>query len=678
MAKYNKKLLNGKFKMTLLFLCLIPFISSAIEWAEYKAANNKAEYTHTNGPKVQSIGLNYDSLPFYLKITVTPGENTVTPHICVSNSDSNCKDDRIAFGSGGIGGSTSVYLKKEQIDPSDKELFVLVTCEEENCNYKVLFEGGQAAEIDANSVFSYVISNENRNMKFQVMGEVGEGSYLTIGVEGSPSVQLNVEIDDPELDITQYSLDSARVVTYPLNGVGNSNILGIFEVRGANVGEYLTLSVHTVTYNTAPDNLLYPNGPAIMGVLSGQEGYFREECFPMSILVSEKFSNVNKYYLTGKIYSKYGLFWLGDKDGMYMESEEQEIFDGLLSHLIENNGEKRSVCFEFSYESTVEMGYVAYSISILETTKLESIFNYYPPQTLGIVNRRMIPRGSYAVYHSGKIETGDKRVTFNMYNRKGVTDMYVTRCSTYPNCIYDRSTLSSFTRPKRINKMTMWDLDVDKAYNAIDYDKHVMIAYCRDDDEDNKGYCEFETSFDVAGKQITLVEGEPFSKYVLKEDKGEFRLDFKGGMKMQRVTVDIMIYSGDVSFELLGFNNNLGKKVKLGEEEVEITHYKYYLSNKVYYFFNFAQLSFEEIIISYKAVLNSYFTIKYEINPFNLVQLEEKLFSDESYLVQIDPTTTEKYKTVYLPNFRIKREQPFLANFFALNCEFQVTKNFYH
>ena len=674
MAKQNKNILNGKFKITLFFLCLIPFISTGIEWAEYKSSTNTAEYTHSNGDRIQTIGLIYDSLPFYLKITVTPGENTVTPQICVSNSDSNCKDDRIAFGSGGVGDSTSIYLRKEQIDDPDQELFLVVTCEEERCSYKVKYEGGQAAEIDVNSVFSYVVSNDNRNMKFQVMGEAEEGSYLTIGVEGSSSAQLTIEIDDPDLDFPSYYFDNARVATLPLKGVGNSNVLGVFEIRSASVGEYLTLSVHTVHYNTAADNLLYPNGPAVMGVLSGAQGFFREECFPMSILISDKYKNVNKYYLTGKIYSKYGLFWLGDKDGMYMESEEQEIFDGLLSHLIENNGEKRHVCFEFSYESTVDMGYVAYSISILETTKLESIFNYYPPQTVGTIERRMLPKGGIAVIHSSKIETSDKRVTFNMYNRKGIIDMYVTRCSSYPDCKYDKNSLTSFIRPKRINKMTMWDFDVDKTYNSLDYDKHVMVAYCADDNEDNKGYCEFETSFDIAGKQITLVEGEQYSKYVLKEDKGEFKLDFKGGMKMQRLTIDIMIYSGDISFEIQGYNNKLGKKVKLGDEEVEITHFKYYLSNKIFYHFNLAQFAFDDMILSYKAVLNSFFTIKYESNPFNLVQLEEKLVSGESYLVQIDPTSSEKYKNVFLSNYRIKSEKPFLANFFALNCEFQVTR----
>ena len=60
--------------------------------------------------------------------------------------------------------------------------------------------------------------------------------------------------------------------------------------------------------------------------------------------------------------------------------------------------------------------------------------------------------------------------------------------------------------------------------------------------------------------------------------------------------------------------------------------------------------------IEYKAECNSFFTIKYEINAYNLIQLQEKIISDESYLVQIDPTTTDKYKVISLPNYRIKSE----------------------
>ena len=283
-------------------------VSSQVNWVDYNYDTNFGLYSQADGDKIQFLGIKFDSIPNYMKVTVTPEENTTTPHICVSNTDSNCKDNRIAFGSHGIGNSSSVYIKKGQME-IEGTLYVLVTCEEEKCSYTVKFEGGEAAEIDINSVFSYVVSNENKNMIYQVMGNVEEGSYLTIGVEGSSFVEIEV---DSELDIRYYSLDNGRIITYPINIAENSNILATFEIKGANIGDYLTLSIHTVTDEFVPDNLLYPNGPAIMGLLSGQDGYFKYECFPISALASDKYLNINKYYLTGKIYSKYGLVWLAD------------------------------------------------------------------------------------------------------------------------------------------------------------------------------------------------------------------------------------------------------------------------------------------------------------------------------------------------------------------------------
>ena len=661
----NQNLINVIFKIILFLLCLNNFFSAEIEYADYNSVTNKAIYTHTNGDRVQTIELRYDSIPSYMKVTVTPGENTITPLVCVSNSDSNCKKDRIAFGSHGVGDSTSVYLRREQIDYEDKNLFVLVTCEEEKCSYSVKFEGGEAAEIDVNSVFSYVVSNENKIMNFNVMGNAEGGSYLTIGVEGCFTTDIIVYDGDSIADIETYKLDNGKILTFPLNNIENSNILANFQIKCSNIGDYLTLNLHTVTNGEAPDNLLYPNGPSIMGLLSINEEY-KEECFPISAFESDKYSNVKKYYLTGKIYSKYGLFYLVDKDGKYMEDEEQEISDGLLSFLIKNNGEKISVCFEFSYEPTVSMGYVAYSISILETTKLESIYNFYPPQTIGQFYRRMIPKGEYAVYHSSKIDSSDKRLTFNMYNRKGEAEMYVANCSTYPNCTYTSDSIQNLEKPKRINRMTMWDLNIDRKYNALDNDKQVMIVYCKDDNNENEGYCEVDTLFNLVGNKITLVENEKFSKFVLGNEKGELRLDFKGGIEIERLTIDIMIYSGDVTFDIIDFNEN---------ENSFISYNKYFLSNKIVYDLNLAKIPFEDISIQYNAIANSFFTIKYEIDSFYSIQLEEKILSGENYLVQIDPTSSKKLKTIYLQNYRIKEQKPFLVKFNALNCEFRVKRD---
>ena len=676
----NQKNINGIFKRGLLFLCLITFIYADITYVDYNFNEGSAEYEHTSGSITKTIELDFSNpnqIPYYIKVTITPEEGTPTPLMCFAPEDATCTSGRHSLIKKSDGLSSMMYVRKEEFDSG--ELYIFVTCEEikdsdgriQPCHYKLKFEGGQAAEIDANSVFSYVVTNYNKEMKFLAMGTAEEGSYLTIGVEGSSSVQINVE-NQEDFDFPSYYLETGRITTFPIIP-DNSNVLATFTIKGASVGDYLTLNIHVVHNEKAKDNLLYPNGPVVMGLLSAYEGFFREECFPISALAGEKYSNINKYYLTGKIYSKYALFWLADENNMYMEETEQEIFDGQLAHLIQTNGKVRSVCFEFSYETSVEMDYVAYSISILEPTKLEAIYNFYPPQTVGESFRRMIPKGGYAVYTGSKVDQSDKRVSFNMYNRKGVAEMYTTKCTTYPKCLYDVDGLPNLTRVKAVNKMSIWETTLDKTYEALDSEKYVMVVYCRDDDNEDNNYCEVDTSITTPGKTVNVIEKETLSKYVLAGDKGMIKLDFKGGMKIQRLNVDIMIYSGDVTFEVQGFNSKL-KDGKVKDEEIEITRYKYYLSNKIFYHFNFAQLAFECVEIEYTAVLNSFFTVKYEINPFNLIQLEENIDSGESYLVEIDPTTTEKYKKVFLPNYRTKREKPFLANFFALNCEFEVTR----
>ena len=51
-------------------------------------------------------------------------------------------------------------------------------------------------------------------------------------------------------------------------------------------------------------------------------------------------------------------------------------------------------------------------------------------------------------------------------------------------------------------------------------------------------------------------------------------------------------------------------------------------------------------------------------------QLEEKVPSGESYLVKINPIQLPNVKVYY---FFYKNKNPYLANFFELNCEFNAT-----
>ena len=660
-----------KIALLILFLSLIAFITAETSWIDYDYSTNTAVYKHDKKARIKTIAPEFSSsYPYYVKVEVAPEEGTPTPLICFSPTDANCKSDRQAFAKNTQGKPAFFFVKRDQFQATGKELYINVECQDSDCGYVLTVTGTQVAEIEPNTVLSYYVTDDTREMRFEVKGEVEEGSFLTIGFEGSSKASL--EVNDVPSEWVK-DLGNGKIVTFSL-AVENSSVLSSFSIRNAVKGDYIHLNVHVVYGDSAVDNLLYPNGPAVMGLLDKKEGFFREECFPVSLFVSDKFRLINKFYLTGTIYSKYGLFWLADENNMYMEETEQEIYDGQLSHLIETNGKKRSVCFEFSYDPVVSMEYIVYSISILEPTKLEKFYNYYPPQTLGQIYRRMIPKGEYAVYHAGSIASGDKRYNYNVYTRKGVADLYVEKCTSWPNCDYDKK-IDSLKKVKRIGKQAIWEQTVDKAGTSdpIGNEKMVMVVYCRDEDNDNKGYCEVDTSAFKVGQEINLVEEEKFSKYVLKGEKGTIMADFKSGIKMQRATIDIMVFSGDVRFKLKG-GETQNLNGPLGDEWIDINYFKYYLSNKIFYHFNFAQLALDNIELEYEADLNSFFTIQFGMNSYNLIQTEETVPSGESYLVQIDPTTQEKIKSVNLINHRTRAKKPFMANFFALNCEFLVRR----
>ena len=337
MVKLNLVHINkiNTFKQSILFLILISFITSQIEWIAYDPETQSASFSNKNNPKKKKLAVEFgkSKIPNYIKVIMIPEPKTPTPLLCFSPTFSGCEEERVILVKRTDGNPSFLFVKREEIDNevSYRELYIYVTCEKDYCGYTINFEGKEFAEIEPNSVFSYIITQYNREMNFKVIGNADEGSFLTIGIEGSNRAQLNIENQER----WPTNLDTGKIITFPINNENeNSNILASFNISEGNIGEYLTLNIHIVKDRKAPDNLLYPNGPVIMGMLANDEGYFKEECFPISAFESEKFSYINKYYLTGKIYSKYALFWLADENDLYMEETEIEITNGYISYLI--------------------------------------------------------------------------------------------------------------------------------------------------------------------------------------------------------------------------------------------------------------------------------------------------------------------------------------------------------
>ena len=331
------------------------------------------------------------------------------------------------------------------------------------------------------------------------------------------------------------------------------------------------------------------------------------------------------------------------------------------------NGEKKSACFEFSYIPTVQKKDVVFSVQIKPVLAKNPDFNIInPPMMIGQSYRYMLEKGKTLVYHSGQILKADERYSFNVFNRIGIARMLVAECDSFPYCKYDMNDYSTdiakMESVTNTGKFMLYDRKVENDIEAFGPKKKVMVITCLDDGNNDNGYCEFDAAIYTKNSVINLIENENFVKYVMKGEEGTFQINFNGAVKLLSVGVEIMIHNGEVLFD-----------GRTSDESSSVD--KYILSNKVFLHFHLYRQPLTNLYVKYKAIKNSFFTIKYiyyrddAVNDF----LEERIFPGESYLVQMDPM--QDYKILHIENNRYKNNIKFLTNFFALNCDFKITTN---
>ena len=217
---------------TILFLCfLITFINSQTG-IQYDHATGHGESKQDNAPQKKSFVVNFDtskSLPFYLKVTVTPKEGEQTPVLCFSNRDQNCQSNRQAISKRTDGKPGFLFVKKDQISNTDDKLYIQVSCVAAGCSYTLSLDGDQSAVIDINQAYAYLVTSANREMIFEVNGTVEEGAFLNIGFEGSSSATLSVD----NVEASQYSFDSGKIMNFPVENKEGAARLAKFTLKNA-------------------------------------------------------------------------------------------------------------------------------------------------------------------------------------------------------------------------------------------------------------------------------------------------------------------------------------------------------------------------------------------------------------------------------------------------------------
>ena len=648
----------------LLFINLIIFSiqekhkgSDNLEDITFDHTQGTAEYEVEEAKKSQRFRLKLsseESLKFYMKIELSVVGDFPTPILCFSSSDSNCDTPEQIVKN--PNDNPIMWLKREQFVDEDgkKNLYIKVTCQEEGAGYILKFQDENVPQFSPNFVYSYLVGSSNREMIFEVRGN-GENGILVVGVEGGKTPTMSIE-GGRATNFQNGQMGILEINEYEEGDEDVDKSLTKITVRGT-ANDYVTLSVHLSNQDGFSEALV-PNGPEILGSLDDEN--LVEDCFKMTSFTST-YQNVKKFYLTGRFYSMYGLLFLKDENGKIIEDESEEIVNGLISKEIISDYKLRQICIAFPKSSNIKPTNVFYSLSITEPSSLLSLYNYYPPQIPGLIYRRYLPKGKITFFSPMALEQSAEKYNYNMYSIKGFAKMGVTKCTTYPNCEYNN--LDGLTLPKSSNQMTIWTTKEDKS-SAIGKEKDVIVVQCLDDDNENNGYCLFETSVFNKGETINLVQKEKLSYYAIKDEKGTFKLNLGEGVTVQKIFVNIMIFSGDVTFNL-----------KENTDQNDFSYHKYYLSNKVLFGLDVGKSEKSEYNIEYTANLNSFFTIQYEYDVRNTNQMEEIVPSGENYLVQIDPTSLTRKKLIHLQNFRYKTGKPFMANFFALNCEFEVKRD---
>ena len=633
---------------------------------DYNEKAGQADVTKTTGVTKFSLKFS-NSVPDFIKITVTPKSGYDTPSLCFSETSMDCDKDRVINAKRAdkkpvIACATGSQASKKNV------LYTSVACQKDECGFTIKFEGDSACKLDINDgvVFSYVATANNANMKFDLVGLSGLESFMNIGLEGSK--KANITLENQPSNVQRQDFESARFIYY-LIGQNNteSKTLQTITVKDAQVGEYIRITAYITNDAVGPDNLLYPGGPAVMGAVFKNDLTYPEVCLPMSSMANE-FKDNSYFYLTAKVYSQYALFWPGDENKNYIDGIEIESYNGLVSFMIESQGKLRYACFEFTFREDYDKIPVLFSAQIIPAAgkKTPDFYFMNPPLQIGETYRQMLSKGKSVIYHGARIAE-NTRVNYNIYNRQGVAFMWVGDCTDIANCKFDMSGEdpakdNNIEAIRNIGRNILYDRKVPKAMEVLGPEKRVMIVKCMDDGSNESGYCEFDVTIYTQTDEIKLGTTN-FVKYVKKDETGKFLIDFNRATKLLSVGVQIMVHSGEVVFD--GENPT-------GWDEMAKPE-KFILANKVFLNFKLNRFAAEKLYVTYKAIKDSFFTIKYK---YHLAELstdyeDEVIQPEESYLIQIDPEP-EKNLTIYIENDRYKQKEIFLTNFFALNCDFRI------
>ena len=622
--------------------------------------NSHIEATAKNVPKIKKYKLDFtgtkkSNIENYINIKVSPSDVNNSPIIYASLENEDCKTNRIQLAKDGSH-TVEMWIKKEQIKNKNYFFFVVECLKGSKCSYNLQISGFSDIIFDAMTTYSYYVNEDNTEMVFKFRNEFeSEGDSLTMYATGANNIKLSLELCSDDT-CTQHDFTDGSAIT---------TVTRLYDYFTLNVKapkeSYITVGGKIIDKNgKSSGNVLASESGQISGFL--RKGILERECY---FLPEED----DVFYITGTLYNSLAnITYLNDNFELIendIEIARQGFFSSIYNY---KQTKRRYICIGFLDFEEYDEESLSYSIQIQSKSNFK---NNYTPQSTGFIYPRIIPTNKLVYYTALSPKIDSDKIVYNMITLQGYPKMFLYECTTYPLCELNYDDLENtdgVERVSEINRMSTF-LKKYKKVSPIDSTQEILIVKCINSDKETYDNCQFMTSIFGEKEQVTLIEAQPFSQYILAGDHDKFLIDFSQEKKALKIHIDFLIVSGDVSFELKNAE----------DENKKIDEHKYYLGNKIFYSITVDTTTgknpgLKKIKVEISSRLHSYYIMEYKVIRQPDDENSNEIYSSINYLVPILIKKDENVKNIGISSANIIKPESYISTFYSLNCNLNIYK----
>ena len=595
------------------------------------------------------LGEDIENYEEFIRITLETNSK-LNPMIIISKDDQTCTKNRIYSGTQSAD-STYYFFKTDQIyNKAGRASFYICFIQTlQSTEYNIIIANEDKAYLPIDTQTSYFVSHYNTKMKFNfILDQDKIIDHINFWAKGQNITNVTFNPNTLETKKFEYG--------YVFYGDYSSREEYELEIEGQ-VGDFITIG--SLSLFQGKTNKLKENSKEIIAI---KPNNIEEICFPI------KFNEKYPMHINGKIYTRKAFTFFKDEKGEIIDLTTNNITNGILSDL------NAFSFLDLPYKteghfclSDLESNTEPIIFSIQMTTN-KDVSLIHPPMIHGEITRHFLLQGEMAAFYGLKPGETAKEVNLNLKALKGFPEMYFFECDDFPNCQYNNDSLKEKAKLFPSNRMTVYSFYIEeedskyRSYSPITNFQPIMLVYCAEGGKveylGESTFCEFDTSYFTNEDRINIYESSSFSQYLLKGEEDKYKINIENEENLDRVYLDLLVFSGDVDLRVHGRHGPRSNK--------------YYLSSKIYYSVrtrqNDTKIEFEVF-----AQKNSFYMVQYQLVKRN----DDSLFlnrieSGVNFIssIRMSRRHEEEKRLFDLINYKYEYNTPYLITFYSQNSNF--------